>query len=624
VDNAGNVSTPLLQYYYFNKTAPSPPTNLVVTPEQSAENSFAFSWARPDSFTGQLSDLKYYYSINTLPTENNVVMTSATYTPAGPFATQKGLNRFYVVAQDGEGNINYDLFAVAEFMADTSAPGVPGNIQIFDTSDRGNAEYSIAIKWTKPVGLVAGNFDGYVVYRSTDNITFTEIAKSTGLAYVDSGLESKQYYYYIKTKDKTNNYSIASTTVDKIPTGRYTVPPKLVGIPEVSQQAFLATFKWTTDRVASSFIEYGKTISLGETTGQVDSVTGHEVIARGLEAGTKYFYRAKYIDPDGNIGTSDINSFSTLPPPVISEVKITEIKLDTALVSWQTNTSATCELSYGIGNSSSSIKEESGGSSHIQKIDKLSSASDYKLQISCVDGDNNSFSSDEYSFITPEEPTISNLILENKDNVDLPTVNISYTTNVPTTTLVYYKSASETTSRTYLVSDFATEHSVELAGLEPAIEYTINITGQDANGISLKSIEQKLTTRADSRPPEIVMNRSMGRVSGRGKSAQANLFVRVETDEPSHIKVLYAKGIVTKSFEQSTSDDTLNTYHLVTIPAEAGQVYSYQIEALDAAGNKAVSDPITVPIEQARANATEVITSTFLSYFGWIGKLRGN
>ncbi len=155
------------------------------------------------------------------------------------------------------------------------------------------------------------------------------------------------------------------------------------------------------------------------------------------------------------------------------------------------------------------------------------------------------------------------------------------------------------------------------------MEYTVTVTGNDQYNIQADSYEQKITTRTDSRPPKILSNKAMGRVSGRGNNAQANVYIKIETDEPSRIHVAYAKGIVTKSFEQSTSDDSLNTYHLITIPAEAGDVYSYQIEASDEAGNKSMTDAVTVPVEQSKANATEVITRTFLNNFGWITSIRG-
>ncbi len=629
IDGAGNISTPIEQAYYFNSSAPSPPRNLAVTAQYpttdavtSNINAFSFTWDQPDSFVGEASKIKYYYSVNIFPTENNAVLTSLTSAGPGPFATQKGINRFFVVAADEAGNIDYSLYAEVVFNADTANPEVPGNIQIFDTSDRENAEYSIAIKWTKPVNFDQANFDGYVIYRSPDGVSeFTEVAKTTGSAYVDTNLESKEYFYYVKTKDKTNNYSIASTIVSIIPTGRFTKPPKMVGNPTFSTQAFQATFDWVTDRIASSFVEYGKTISLGQTTGQVDSLTQHQVIAKGLEAGTKYFYSVKYIDPDGNIGTSTVDTFTTLPPPVISDVLVTDIKLDTAFVNWKTNAGATCTLKYGSGASTNEIIEDAEATNHVQKIDTLVAATTYKIQVSCVDKDLNTFSSDEYTFNTPEEPRIENITIENMENVNVPTIAITYTTNVPITTMAYFKAANEGSPHTYLVSDRAVEHAITLENLNPAQEYVLSIVGTDENGIEAKAMEQRITTKSDSRAPEILTNRAIGRVLSRGKNAQASVYVRVETDEPARIKVWYAKGIVTKSFEQTVSDDALNTYHLITIPGEAGQIYSYQLEVTDDSGNIKNSDAVTVPIEQSKANATEVIMGTFASRFGWISQI---
>jgi hypothetical protein len=293
--------------------------------------------------------------------------------------------------------------------------------------------------------------------------------------------------------------------------------------------------------------------------------------------------------------------------------------LNTAYVTWKTNVSAKCTLEYG----SLSIEESSGGASHIQKIDQLSPATTYRVQVECIDGDLNVFSSDEYTFATPEEPIVLEATIENKENVDLPTVLINYKTNVPTTTLVYYKPA-DGERHTYLTEEMLTEHSVEISDLTPAMEYTISITGKDEHNIDARVFEQKITTRTDSRPPKIIDNKAMGRVIGRGENAQANLYIKIETDEPARIQVAYAKGIVTKSFEQSTSDDSYNTYHLITIPAVAGEVYSYQIEATDDAGNKTLSDAVTIPVEQSKAGAVEVVTKTFLNNFGWISRLGGN
>ncbi len=622
VDLAGNFSEPIKQEYYFSSSAPSPPRNLAVTPETSTTNSFAFQWDQPESYMGDAGKIKYVYSVNALPNAYNTITTTVRAAGPGPFATQKGSNRFYVCAVDEAENVDYELYAYIDFSADTSAPGAPVNMQIFDTSDRENQEYSVALKWSPPTAMNKDNFSGYVIYRSDDNKTFKEVASTSGSAYVDTELESRLYYYYAKSKDSTNNISIPSTTVSIIPTGRYTTPPTLVTEPTHTVQAYEAVIKWGTNRLASSFVEYGKAMSLGKTNGQVDSLTDHIVELTGLDAGSKYYYRAKYIDPDGNIGMSEILSFETLPPPTISEVEASEIGLETATIFWTTNASAKCSLHYGKGGSLSELIEEtSSGSSHMIKLTGLESTTDYSFQIDAIDNDLNEFSSDRYSFRTLEQPVSSDIAVENKENVDIPTVIVKYNTTLPTTTLVRFKTTSEDTYHNFLGNEYVTEHLIELEGLTPSVEYEINVGGIAADGVSATTLDTKIITKSDSRPPGILSNRAVGRVIGRGKDARANLYIKIETDELTTAKVFYSPGIVLNNFEQSSAEDPLNTYHLITIPVDPGQVYSYIVKTFDESGNETPTKAVTVIVEDSKENATEIVVGTFSDKFSWISKL---
>jgi hypothetical protein len=625
VDNAGNTSAAISQDYYFAATAPTPPRNLTVTPDiPSTSNSFYFEWDTPESFIGEESKLKYYYSINAMPTQYNTTMTTVKTLGPGPFATQYGTNTLYVVAMDEANNIDYNLYNSIPFTANTTAPGIPLNTASFDTSDRETEEYSVAVKWSQPTSYDSGNFAGYVIYRSLDNVTFTEVATTTGMAFVDTDLESRLYYYYVKSKDKTNNYSAASTTVSLTPTGRYTRPPTVVQETSVEIQSFQATFNWATSRVCSSFIEYGKTMSLGETTGQVDSVTDHEVIVKGLTAGTKYYYRAKFIDPDGNIGTSDVANFETLPPPTISEVTIGEVGLTNATISWDTNTSATCIVKYGKrGTYSVTMEETSSGSTHVHKIETLESNTEYNVLVDCTDADLNNFSSDEYFFSTLRQPVVSEPQVDNKENVDLPTVTVYYKTDELTTTLVKFKTGDESDYHNYLTSEKVLEHRADIEGLDPSKEYTFILTGVSESGVEALSQEIKITTRSDSRPPELLTNRAIGKVNGRGKDAQAVIYIKIETNELTKVKINFSKGVIASNFEQNTPEDGDNTYHLITIPVEAGQIYSYQVEANDQARNTTLTQPNTIVVENKKENAAEIVTNTFSKQFGWLSSIWG-
>jgi hypothetical protein len=73
--------------------------------------------------------------------------------------------------------------------------------------------------------------------------------------------------------------------------------------------------------------------------------------------------------------------------------------------------------------------------------------------------------------------------------------------------------------------------------------------------------------------------------------------------------------------EQVTAEDPLNTYHMITIPANPSQVYSYQVEAIDAVGNITKSEMITVVVDNTKSSATEIITGTFSNRFGWMSSL---
>ncbi len=86
-------------------------------------------------------------------------------------------------------------------------------------------------------------------------------------------------------------------------------------------------------------------------------------------------------------------------------------------------------------------------------------------------------------------------------------------------------------------------------------------------------------------------------------------------------KVFYNQGIVLSNFEQSSSEDPLNTYHLITIPVESGQVYSYIVKTFDESGNETSTKPVTVVVEDSKESASEIVVNTFSSKFSWITRL---
>lgn len=83
-----------------------------------------------------------------------------------------------------------------------------------------------------------------------------------------------------------------------------------------------ASISWTTTGAASTQLEYGPTMDLGQTLAvQAASSTSHAALIRGLSPGTEYFYRAVSVSAvDGTVHTSMIRRMVTVNYAVPQEV----------------------------------------------------------------------------------------------------------------------------------------------------------------------------------------------------------------------------------------------------------------------------------------------------------------
>jgi PKD repeat protein len=127
--------------------------------------------------------------------------------------------------EDAHGNFDFDTVTITVIPADYIPPDTPGNLRV-EANPQGRA---LEIKWdanTEP------DLDYYIIYFSTDNENFTELAEvpaGTNIYSHTKLTNGVTYSYYIVAFDTKNNPSESSGIVNAVPN----VDTDLDGIPNV-------------------------------------------------------------------------------------------------------------------------------------------------------------------------------------------------------------------------------------------------------------------------------------------------------------------------------------------------------------------------------------------------------
>ena len=622
-------------FEFTTSDAPGAPQNLTVDPDSNTINSFSFAWEQPiDAESDDVIIKQYRYAINQAAlTEDNTTRTTETEVGPSPFATQQGTNTFCVVAEDTQGNVNYNSKACVNFTATTEAPGIPTNVIISDSSNREAEQFQLTIAWLPP-DTVADENDTvtYIVQRAEikdpdakeDDVKtgdFEDIAQTTNTAHLDTNLSNKNTYYYrIIAQDSAGAQSAESSIVFLQPEGRYTTPPEITVKPTIDVGTFDAAVTWQTERPTKSFVEYGlKETELDLVSGNPEHIDEHEITIDGLAEATKYYYRVHNIDIDENESFSDVASFTTEPAPRILDVAIGDITLNSALITWNTNKDTTTALNYGLDTSYGITISDTSSSltiSHTVKMTNLSDDTTYNIQLLGEDNDENSIASDNYSFKTLTFPRVFDVTTENKAEGE---TEVRWKSNVPTTSVVEYYSENQS-PRTQGNEALVTDHVLLLFALEDAATYTYTVLGTDAFGNQATSGKETFTTLADTTPPEISKVLSESLTTGSGENSKVQIVISWKTNEPATSQVFFGQGSGTETPSKTQENAELVRDHLLVLSdLEPAKTYHFKVFSRDKANNQTESSIFSALTTRPRQSFLQIIISNLEDTFAWVG-----
>ena len=626
-DQAGNSTSSYVSAALKINTngSPSEPQNASATPSSSSTNNFSFHWDAPTSYVGSENTLNYCYTINVAPSAATCSYTGAGITSlsAGPYATQTGVNTLYVVARDESNNINYGSYATTVFTANTTAPGIPVNVDIVDVSIKATSKWRLAIAWDIPTSTGDG-IAAYKVYRSGDGgASYSAVGTSSSTTYIDAGLTQKEYKYKVAACDSTNNCSAMSAMVAMTPTGKFTEPANLIGEPIVSNVTTKrADVSWTTDRPSDSKIAIGTSSGkYGEAEiGNSDQLSVHDISLENLAAGTTYYYVVKWTDVDGNTGVSQEQSFTTSPAPLLKEINTTRIGLSDAVIGFTSVNAIQVNLYYGESQSFGGLKSVNTSASESQysvDLNGLKDGTKYYYQIGAFDNEGAEYKGNVFSFTTPPRPRIANLDFQPVPGEPTSTQSVTWTTNVPSTSTIVYGKVG-TSGIEIQNSEMKTEHVIKIANLEDDSEYFLLAQSRDSSGNLAVSDRQVFRTALDTRAPKVSDITIESSIRGSGSEARGQVIVSWKTDEPATSQVGYAEGSAATVFNSKTAEDEqLTTEHIVVLSnLPTSKVYSIQPISYDKSRNIATGKPQPSIIGRANESALTVVLNALQRIFG--------
>ncbi|RLE37660.1 hypothetical protein DRJ17_06085, partial [Candidatus Woesearchaeota archaeon] len=451
-------------------------------------------------------------------------------------------------------------------------------------------------------------------------------------------LADTTYFYRVRSRGSNNKEVISKVfnfNTEAVPD---ILPPVIVTGPIVSfVETDKAAIEWSTDKIASSVIYYGKDASYGNTE-KMDMMQGvkeHKVTLTGLESGTTYHYMVESKSENLKVVQSGDFTFTTkavpdlVPPKIISGPAPTAIEHDKVTIEWETDELSNSYIEYGIdalSHSQYSDFDASGVIKHKIILTNLTPDTEYKYKVSSSDlsPNQNKVFSIIRTFKTLERPDNipPNLVRGPETSSTDKSATFEWETDELSDTFVYYKEKGST--KKYKKAGDEKKvlvHIITITNLEKGVEYEFTLTSTDyagnifswpATGES-KSIEKILAIRKTMQPPggdgtfhtsQTVDNQKPLIIEGPKIVSRTNSTVTVywKTDERSDSFIEYGK---TANYGEIKGEAADVFEHSITITnLESNTLYNLKVNSTDVNDNGPTKSSNSIVNTESEADVT--------------------
>ena len=446
--------------------------------------------------------------------------------------------------------------------------------------------YSTSSSLTSPVEVALNN-------NTTDHVV-----SLTGLQ------PAKTYYFYVKSGvSEDRNIINGQVSYYNLITTSDSIPPVITfdpvaGVTNESDTSVILS--WTTDKPATSTIEYGTSTAYGVKVINNNLDTDHTVLLTGLTRGTFYHFKLEDADSNGNFAFLDGLTFATqdhtdVTPPVITfdpAANITSVTENSALVSWTTNEMATSSIEYGTSASYGLVyRNDNFNTNQAFALTGLTRGTTYHFRLNSTDPSGNATSSSDYTFTTQADLTPPVITFDSNSGITKRlehAVEISWSTNEIAASSIEYGTSTSYGLRADN-SNFNIDHIFDLSSLAKGTLYHFRLSNVDASGNVATSSDYTFMTEdlTDYTPPTINFDSNSG-VSGLTENSARIAWI---TSEMATSSIEYGISAAYGSVYTNNYFNTNQAFALTGLTK--GTTYHFRLHSTDPSGNATSSSDYT-------------------------------